>query len=132
MKPKPIEIILNIALVVLGIISAITAHIAFTFSLFACAILLSFYYLFMYGNDISGSNAIINIAVRYVLHLYPICYIINYIDPDDKGLTAWLVLFILFVILTVIKVIRKDVNKYELLRFYILISLITFADVPFK
>jgi hypothetical protein len=102
MKPKPIEIILNIALVVLGIISAITAHIAFTFSLFACAILLSFYYLFMYGNDISGSNAIINIAVRYVLHLYPICYIINYIDPDDKGLTAWLVLFILFVILTVL------------------------------
>lgn len=131
MKPRTIELILNSLLVVLSIFAALTSHIFFTLSLFTSAILLSFYYVLWYGNEVAGPNAIVNILIRITLSIYPIAYVITYVNPD-KGLIVGFVFLLLSILLSVIKLVKGITDKYELLRLYVLYGLLTFADVPFR
>ncbi len=130
MKPKFTEILLVLGLVLAGILKGITSSATFLLVIIFLSILLSGYYLFFYGNNISGDSKLLNIATRWVLSLFPIAFVITFFTPNTGRILS-LLYFALCTIITILKSRNKTSDRFELIRMYLLLTILSCTGLSF-
>lgn len=120
MKPKAVELILIVTLIAAGVFAKNGSHDLFYFILLFTGLLLSFYYLIFYGNDVKGKTGLLNLFVRWVLALFPVAFSMMFINAH-AGRIVMLVYFGLSIMTVILKSIHDTPDKYEIIRMYIFI-----------
>lgn len=130
MKPKLIEILLVIGLVLAGILKGITCNDSFLLLIIIFSILLSGYYLFFYSSTVSGDGRLLNLATRWTLSLFPIAFVITFFTPNTGRILS-LLYFIFCTIITILKSRNKTADRYELTRMYLQLTILTCTGLSF-
>ncbi|MEY1638973.1 hypothetical protein [Tenuifilum osseticum] len=130
MKPKFTEILLVLGLVLAGILKGITSSATFLLVIIFLSILLSGYYLFFYRNNISGDSKLLNITTRWALSLFPIAFVITFFTPNTGRILS-LLYFAFCIIITILKSRNKTSDRYELIRMYLLLTILTCTGLSF-
>ncbi len=128
MKPKLIEILLVIGLVLAGIFKGITSNDSFLLVIIIFSILLSGYYLFFYRSTVNGEGKLLNISTRWTLSLFPVAFVVTFFIPNTGRILS-LLYFIFCIIITILKSRNKTADRYELSRMYLLLTILTCTGI---
>lgn len=130
MKPKLIEIMLVIGLVLAGILKGITNSGLFLLVIIILSILLSGYYLFFYKSTVNGDGRLLNLATRWTLSLFPVAFVVTFFIPNTGRILS-LLYFIFCIIITILKSRNKTADRYELTRMYLQLTILTCTGLSF-
>jgi len=130
MRPKKIELILVVVLITSGVLVKNNVLGLFLIGMFLSSALLSIYYLLFYGNIIKGDNGLLNFFVRWILALFPVAFSMMFVNADAARIVG-LIYSLLTIIAVILKMKNNITDKYEIIRMYFFLIVISIIGQTF-